>query len=159
MNTLLGVLGIALAWVFYGATLAGLGALFLGLIYRATLLSFCCCFWIGLALLVTALQIVNLFCGINLFVVRSICFLGLLSFWLFRVRLDVTFWTRLKLWHKFLAVLAILWIADRSLAVPSVYDSGLYHFNSVPSTRFHRDSGISMGDYPLIRLTFFSSVS
>ena len=131
MNTLLGVLGVALAWVFYGATLAGLGALFLRLIYRARLLSFCCCFWIGLALLVTALQIVNLFCGINLFVVRSICFLGLLSFWLFRVRLDVTFWTRLKLWHKFLAVLAILWIADRSLAVPSVYDSGLYHFNSL----------------------------
>jgi hypothetical protein len=64
MNTLLGVLGIALAWVFYGATLAGLGALFLGLICRATLLSFFCCYWIGLALLVTTQQIVHLFCGI-----------------------------------------------------------------------------------------------
>jgi hypothetical protein len=118
-------------WIFYGATIVGLGALFLSLVYRKTLLSFSCCFWIGLALLVTGLQTVNLFCQINLFVVRSICCLGLFSFWLFRSRLDVSFWPGLKTWHKLLFLLATLWIADRGLAFPYVYDSGLYHFNSV----------------------------
>jgi hypothetical protein len=131
MNTLLGLLGIAYAWIFYGGTIVGLGALFLSLVYRKTLLSFSCCFWIGLALLVTGLQVVNLFHGINLFVVRSICCLGLFSFWLFRARLDVSFWPRLKAWHKLLVILAILWVADRALAGPYVYDSRLYHFNSV----------------------------
>ena len=77
MNTVLGLLGVALAWIFYGLTIVGIGALFLGLIWRAALLSFSCCFWVGLALLVTALQTFNLYWGINLFVVRPICFLGL----------------------------------------------------------------------------------
>ena len=131
MNTLLDILGIAFAWIFYGATIVGLGSLFLGLIYRETLFSFSCCFWIGLALLVTALQIVNLFFGINLFIVRSIGFLGLFSFWLFRNHLDVSFWSRLKPWHKLFVGLAILWVADRALERPYVYDSALYHFSSV----------------------------
>ena len=131
MNTLFLLLGIMFVWVCYGATIVGLGALFLSLVYRKALLSFSCCFWIGLALLVTGLQIVNLFCGINLFVVRSICCLGLFSFWLFRTRLDVSFWLGVKAWHKLAFLLAILWIADRGLGFPSVYDSGVYHFNSV----------------------------
>jgi hypothetical protein len=80
MNTILGLLGVVLAWIFYGLTIVGLGALFLGWIYRATLLSFSCCFWVGLALLVTVLQIINLWWGVNLFVVRPACFLGLICF-------------------------------------------------------------------------------
>src|SRR6516165_10525887 len=149
MNTLFLLFGMMFVWVCYGATIVGLGALFLSLVYRKALLSFSCCFWIGLALLVTALQIVNLFCGINLFVVRSICFLGLLSFWLFRVRLDVTFWTRLKLWHKFLAVLAISGSQiDLSQFRPCTIRgcTTLIRCGGLPSTRFHRDSGISMED-------------
>ena len=63
MNTLFLLLGMMFVCVCYGATTVGLGALFLSLVYRKTLLSFSCCFWIGLALLVTGLQIVNLFCG------------------------------------------------------------------------------------------------
>jgi hypothetical protein len=122
---------MALAWIFYGGAIVGLGALFLSLIYRKTLFSFSCCFWIGLGLLVTALQVINLFSGINLLVVRWICLLGLFFFWLFRGRLDVSYWPRLKVWHKLLFALAILWIADRALGGPYVYDSGLYHFNSV----------------------------
>jgi hypothetical protein len=77
MNTTLDLLGIAFVWIFYGLANVGLGALSLGLIDREILFSSSCCFWIGLALLVTALQIINFFCGINLFIVRSICFLGL----------------------------------------------------------------------------------
>src|SRR5262249_1826625 len=105
--------------------------LFLGLIWPAALLSFSCCFWVGLALLVTALQTFNLYWGINLFVVRPICFLGLFCFWLFRKRLDVSFWHRLNPWYILLAGLVILWVADRALDGPYVYDSGLYHFSSV----------------------------
>jgi hypothetical protein len=37
----------------------------------------------------------------------------------------------LKTWHILLAGLAVLWVADRALARPDVYDSGLYHFSSV----------------------------
>jgi hypothetical protein len=122
---------MALAWIFYGGTVVGLGALFLGLTHRRVLLSFSCCFWIGLALLVTALQLVNLVFGINLFIVRFICILGLFSFWLFRARLDVSFWPRLTAWYKVLFALVIIWIADRALEGPWVVDSGLYHFNSV----------------------------
>ena len=131
MNTVLGLLGVALAWIFYGLTIVGLGSLFLGLICRAALLSFSCCFWVGLALLVTALQILNLCWGINLFVVRPTCLLGLFCLWLFRKRLDVSFWHRLKPWYSLLAGLVVLWVADRALADPGVYDSGLYHFSSV----------------------------
>jgi hypothetical protein len=134
MNTLLGNLGVALAWIFYGATIVGLGALFFRLISRKILLSFSCCFWVGLVLLVTVLQVINLFWGINTVVVTSICIVGLFSFWLYRARLDVTFWPGLEPWQKLLFTLGILWIADRALAGtygPYVYDSGLYHFASV----------------------------
>jgi hypothetical protein len=128
MDTVLDLLGVALAWIFYGLTIVGLGALFLGLSCRAALLSFSCCFWVGLALLVTALQIFNLW-GINLFVVRPTCVLGLFCFWLFRKRLNVSFWHRLKPWYILPAGLVILWVADRALGEPGVYDSGLYHFS------------------------------
>jgi len=131
MDTVLDLLGVALAWIFYGLTIVGLGALFLGLSCRAALLSFSCCFWVGLALLVTALQIFNLYWGINLFVVRPTCVLGLFCFWLFRKRLNVSFWHRLKPWYILPAGLVILWVADRALGEPGVYDSGLYHFSSV----------------------------
>ena len=131
MNTVLGLLGVTLAWIFYGLAIVGLGALFLGLVYRTALLSFSCCFWVGLSLLVTVLQIINLCWAIDLFVVRVTCFLGLFCFWLFRKRIDVSFWHRLKPWYKLLAGLVILWVADRALAGPDVYDSGLYHFSSV----------------------------
>ncbi len=131
MNTVLGLLGVALGWIFYGLTIVGLGALFLGTICRGALLSFSCCFWVGLALLVTVLQIINLDWGINLFVIRSACFLGLFCFWLFRKRVDVSFWQRLKPWQILLTGLLFLWVADRALAGPDVYDSGLYHFSSV----------------------------
>jgi hypothetical protein len=134
MNTLLGILGVALAWIFYGATIVGLGALFFSLISRKILLSFSCCFWIGLVSLVTVLQVINLFWGINTLIVTSMCIVGLFSFWLYRARLDVTFWPRLEGWQKLLFALGILWIADRALAGPFgpyVYDSGIYHFASV----------------------------
>jgi len=131
MNTLLGLSGTALAWLLYGAVIVGLGAIFLRFIYRNTPLSFSVCFWIGLALLVTVLQLVNLVSGINLIIVRSICLLGLLSFWLCRAQLDVRFWARLRVWQKLLATIFILWILDRTLAPTFVYDSGLYHFSSV----------------------------
>jgi hypothetical protein len=131
MNTALGLLGVALGWIFYGLIIVGLGAFFLGKICRQALLSFSCCFWVGLALLVTFLQIINLYWGINLFVIRSACFLGLFCFWLFRKRLDVSFWHGLKSWRILLAGLLVLWVADRALAGPDVYDSWLYHFSSV----------------------------
>jgi hypothetical protein len=134
INTLLSILEVALAWIFYGATIVGLGALFFRLISRKTLLSFSCCFWVGLVLLVMVLQVINLFWGINSVVVTSMCILGLFSFWLYRARLDVTFWPGLKAWQKLLFTLGILWIADRALGGtfgPYVYDSGLYHFASV----------------------------
>jgi hypothetical protein len=131
MNTLLGLSGTALAWLFYGATIVGFGAILLRLIYRNTLLSLSVCFWTGLASLVTVLQLINLASGINLIVVRSICLLGLVFFWLCRAQLDVRFWARLQVWHKLLAMIFVFWILDRALALPSVYDSGLYHFSSV----------------------------
>jgi hypothetical protein len=131
MNTALGLLGVALGWIFYGLIIVGLGAFFLGKICRQALLSFSCCFWVGLALLVTVLQIINLDWGINLFVVRPACLLGLFCFWLFRKRVDVSFWQRLKPWHIILTGLLVLWVADRALAGPDVYDSWLYHFSSV----------------------------
>jgi hypothetical protein len=37
----------------------------------------------------------------------------------------------LKPWHILLAGLVVLWVADRALDGPYVYDSGLYHFSSV----------------------------
>jgi hypothetical protein len=131
MNTLLGILGIGLAWTFYGVALIGLGALFLGIIYRRHLISVACCFWVGLTLLITGLQIINLFHRIDLLVVRSIWLFGFVCFWQFRVYLDVSFWSRLKLWQKIFVGLALLWLADRALASPYVYDSALYHFSSV----------------------------
>jgi len=131
VDTLLALSGTALAWLFYGATIIGLGAIFLRPTFRAVGISISICIWTGLALLVTILQLVNLFCGIDIVIVRSICLIGLLSFWLCRGQLDVTFWTRLRLWQKAFAAVFLLWILDRAIGPHYVADSGLYHFASV----------------------------
>ncbi len=100
--------------------------------------------WIGWAVSLLLIQIVNIFYPINIFASIPVLLTGLLSSFFFfikeaRIKKPLPPSTRI-----FLVILAgtALWVAHVSLHAPTNNDSGIYHFNSI---RWLNESPIVLG--------------
>jgi hypothetical protein len=97
--------------------------------------------WIGWAITLLLLQVLNLFFSINAYSSIPILILGLISaIKFFKIERGAIF--SVSRIYLFFLTISVLWVAIISMRAPTAYDSGLYHFNSV---RWLNESPIVLG--------------
>jgi len=99
--------------------------------------------WIGWAITLLLLQVLNLFFPINAYSSIPIFILGLISaIRFFKIEFsNGAIFSLSRIYLLFLTI-AVLWVAILSMHTPTAYDSGLYHFNSI---RWLNESPIVLG--------------
>lgn len=140
---------IDLAITLFGYLILGLSYLGAGWIFSRILKisfsverNFFSLIWLGWAGILFLLQVLNLFFPINIYSSLPILLLGLFfAIRLFKTQLRTPI-PLLSRTYFILLVIAVLWIADLSMAATTVYDDGLYHFNTI---RWLNESPIVLG--------------
>lgn len=88
--------------------------------------------WIGWAIMLLLLQILNLFFPINAYSSIPVLIFGLISaIKFFKIEFRSGSIPSLSRIYVFFLTVAALWVANLSMQSPAVYDSGLYQFNSI----------------------------
>lgn len=87
--------------------------------------------WLGLALLLLLLQLVNFFAPLTWLVTAILAAGGLLALWLNRRRLARPSPSWRGLGYGLLVLLTASWLAMQSMQPPTLYDTGLYHLQSI----------------------------
>ena len=134
ISTFCGIGVVCFGWLLFGLVICGLGAVCLRWTRIESRPRMTVSFWVGFAVLIAVLQIVNLFVAINLPVVLVLVAGGLAGFSSSYPNIGesvATFWSRSPPVKRIVIVLALIWIADKSLEVPTLIDSNFYHFQSI----------------------------
>ena len=88
--------------------------------------------WLGWAITLFLLQILNLFIAINIFSSVPFLMLGVISAIVFfknegwKQAASTSSWV-----YSVLLAVTTIWVAILSMSSPTIYDDGLYHFNSI----------------------------
>lgn len=131
---------IILALSYFGIGWFGSHILKINFLSESRFFSF---IWIGWAIVLLLLQVLNLFFPINAYSSIPFLIFGLIlaiKFFKVEIRRDTAF--SVSRIYLFLLIVSVFWIAILSMRPPTAYDSGLYHFNSV---RWLNESPIVLG--------------
>ncbi|HUH96002.1 MAG TPA: hypothetical protein VLZ89_01495 [Anaerolineales bacterium] len=86
--------------------------------------------WLGWAAALFLLQLLNLVVPINMFSSAPLLILGIIFAVIF-FRKELSSRPSLPRAYPALLAIAVLWLAILSMSSPTIYDDGLYHFNSI----------------------------
>jgi len=126
---------ILFAWALMLAVCIPLGGAFHQIFFKKQQVSFIDAFWLGWGALLFILMIWHLFFPVNWITILVVVLIGTLSFNNSCKKLN---YASVKSWKLLLALMAVVWMANRAVGGSLPYDAGLYHLQSIKWTSTHQ---------------------